>query len=231
MRSALAPMIAALLAGAAACVADPPDDPAAHPIVGACPEDAASAGDPYLDCVDEFLPAEGASFGADRLPAVIQGPPEGGGALGGQDVLSLGCGGEITVVFDPPAIVDGPGPDLVVFENPFALGDGTFVEPARVLVSDDGVDWRAFPCDYEARAPEPPVGCAGVGLVWANQEAGVDPLGPEAGGDRFDLAEVGLTRARYVRLVDVGEAYRGGDRMWCEGASAGFDLDAIAALH
>lgn len=205
----------------AACDAAPADDGLdRHPVLGTCPEDQA-ASDPFADCVDEFLPA-GAGFGQDEFPAIVLGPPQAGAdGKGGLDVLSLGCGGEITLFFDGHGIVDGPGPDLRIFENPFALGDVTFVEPARVLVSDDGMTWYEFACDLEAR---PPVGCAGVGLVWP----GDDP--EAAGGDAFDLADLGLARARWLRLIDVGEAYYG-DRMWCEGVSGGFDLDAAAALH
>ena len=59
----------------------------------------------------------------------------------------------------------------------------------------------------------------------------IDPQDPEqAGGDAFDLADVGLPRARWVRLIDVGERYYG-HGMWCAGDAGGFDLDAIAAIH
>ncbi|MCB9568052.1 MAG: cell surface protein [Myxococcales bacterium] len=222
------------LALAAACEEGPvADDPALRPATGACEanDDDAAPSDPFVDCVDEFSPAGDASFGHDELLARLAGPPRGAGLQGGLDVVSLGCGGEITLYFDAPAIVDGPGPDLIVFENPFALGDdATFVEPARVLVSDDGERWREFPCDLSAR---PPLGCAGIGLVFADPESApeLDPRDPaSAGGDAFDLADVGLTRARYVRLVDRTAEYYG-ERTWCAGATGGFDLDAIAAIH
>ena len=170
-----------------------------------------------------------ARAGQDAFPGIVLGPPEAGvDGNAGLDVLSLGCGGQITLRFAGAGVVDGPGPDLLVFENPFVVGDGTFVEPARVLVSDDGVDWRAFACDLEA---EPLRGCAGVALVRANEGNAIDPTDPaEAGGDAFDLAEVGLARARWVRLIDVGEEYDPSG-LWCSGPSAGFDLDALAAVH
>ena len=51
------------------------------------------------------------------------GPPGGivksGGSL---DVVSLGLGGVIVLGFGDKAITDRPGPDLVVFENPFWPG-------------------------------------------------------------------------------------------------------------
>ena len=53
--------------------------------------------DPYIDCVESFTP-EGAVFGQDRLPEVVYGPPMHVPTnLCSLDVLSLGCGGEITL--------------------------------------------------------------------------------------------------------------------------------------
>ena len=144
------------------------------------------------------------------------------------DIVSLGCGGQITLFFDEPGIVDGPGPDLLVFENPFTMNDETFAEPARVLVSEDGQTWGGFPCELDATGTWPPTGCAGIEPVHADGHPATDPAA--AGGDAFDLADIGLSHARYVRLVDVSEAYFG-DTMWCVGASGGFDLDAVAAVE
>ena len=184
--------------------------------------------DPYVDCVESFHPGE-ASFGHAGLPGVVLGPPLGGGPqTGGLDVVSLGCDGTITLYFDEPAIVDGPGPDLIVFENPFMAGSTKFIEPARVLVSADGVDWRSFPCDPSEGLP---VGCAGLSPVLSNPNNGIEASDPAAaGGDAFDLAEVGLAKARYVRLQDVSVAHYG-SRTWCGGVGGGFDLDAVAAVH
>ena len=114
------------------------------PIEGVCP--IGEADDPWADCIEDFAPGPEAVFGQDLLPDVVLGPPEPTDAGGSLDVLSLGCDGEITLAFDPPGLVDGPGDDLIVYENPFATGDTTFAEPGRVLVSDDGEVWRAFGC-------------------------------------------------------------------------------------
>lgn len=195
----------------------------------ACDESSGWTGDAFADCVEDFLPADDASFGHDQIPEIVLGPPN-GAAGGGIDVASLGCGGRITLYFDGPGIVDGPGPDFIVFENPFALADATFSEPARVLVSDDGARWGLFACIVDGTATWPPEGCAGVTPVasGAGDDFSTDP--DRAGGDAFDLAEVGLDRARWVRIVDMTEDYYG-DRMWCTGPSGGFDLDAVAAVH
>lgn len=184
--------------------------------------------DPFVDCIESFLPVE-ASYGQESLPGVVLGAPVGGGeGKGGVDVLSLGCGGSITLFFDGPGIVDGAGPDLIIFENAFEAGSTSFIEPARVLVSADGVDWRAFACEPSEGVP---TGCAGLTPVIAAPGNRVDPTDPAvAGGDAFDLAEVGLSLARYVRLIDVSVEHYGAET-WCGGAGGGFDLDAVAAVH
>lgn len=228
--AAIVPFVSPLLLG---CdphteVIDPPSGPGADgsPIAGICaPSD---HDDPFADCVEDFSPAEDVSFGHDELPEVVFGPPmpdeAGGGSL---DVVSLGCGGGITLFFDPPGIVDGPGADFVVFENPFPFGEETFVEPARVQVSEDGQTWFAFDCALDGTWP--PTGCAGIELVHATPGNGLATAPQHSGGDTFDLAEVGLDQASYVRLVDVTDVYYG-DTTWCGGGAGGFDLDAVVAV-
>ncbi|MBN2360579.1 MAG: hypothetical protein JXR83_14075 [Deltaproteobacteria bacterium] len=158
----------------------------------------------------------GAGFGQEHMPGAVLGPPTGGGSAAGSiDVVSLGLGGSITVELGVDA-VDGQGNDLIVFENPFV----GFIEPARVEVSLDGRSFVAFACD-----PVTAAGCAGVNPVVATGVNGVDPTDPEvAGGDAFDLAEIGVARVRYVRITDVGGIDLGGGK-------AGFDLDAVVAVN
>ena len=178
--------------------------------------------DAFADAVVEFEPGETAGFGEDRLPDVVLGGPMGAGDnAGGTDVLSLGRGGTVTLEFVDWVAVDGPGDDLVVFENAFV----GWVEPGRVEVSEDGERWVGWPCD-----PSSGEGCAGVTPVYASmEEDGADPLDPdEAGGDAFDLADVGLQRARFVRITDAGAAPDGGGYA---GITGGFDLDALAVWN
>lgn len=182
-------------------------------------------GAPFAIGVTAFEPGPGAGFGQDRMPDVVLGPPRGGGVLAGStDVVALGVGGTITLELGVAAI-DGPGPDLIVFENAFHVGGRatTFAEPAIVEVSDDGATFVAFACAHD-QAPEY-AGCAGVAAVHASPENGIDPTDPQAaGGDAFDLADVGVARARFVRIRDAGGGAEGGD-------TAGFDLDAVAVVH
>jgi hypothetical protein len=180
----------------------------------------ASGPDPYADLVVSFSPGEGAGYGQDGYPDVVLGAPEGGGESGSLDVLSLGREGEIVLAFDDIGLVDGEGPDLLVFENPFP----GWYEPGAVAVSEDGETWLEWPCDPTDAAGLYP-GCAGVGLVWASSESGLDGTDPAvAGGDAFDLAELGLTRARYVRIRDGGTSDY-------SGTAGGFDLDALAVVN
>ena len=176
--------------------------------------------DPFADTVVSFTPGDSAGYGEDGYPDVVLGAPEGGGEMGSLDVLSLGDGGEIVLGFDDIGLVDGEGPDLLVFENPFS----GWIETGAVAVSQDGETWHEWPCDETDDAGGFP-GCAGVEQVWASSTNGIDPTDPDvAGGDAFDLADLGLSSARYVRIRDTGaNAY--------DGIAGGFDLDAIAVVN
>lgn len=183
--------------------------------------------DPFADEVVAFHPGSHAGFGSDRFPEVVLGPPKGGGLQTGSfDVLSLGIGGDIVLKSATP-FFNGPGPDLIVFENAFYAGgnpQAPFAEPGEVAVSQDGLQFFAFPCASGNRDAFYP-GCAGVHPVLANPELNaIDPTDPAAaGGDAFDLESLGLPWARYVRIRDLGSG--GG------GNSAGFDLDAVSFIH
>lgn len=215
-----------------------------------------AVGDPYADAVEAFTPGTRAGFGQNELPAVVLGGPHGIDLYNGSlDVLSLGIGGVLDLEFVDNAVVDGPGVDFSVFENAFMtmtpglfIGD-PFSEPARVSVSQDGVTWHAFPCadDPLLDAPWFP-GCAGVRAALSDVD---DPSHPHpsiptgesyealvglpvlttpfpagAGGDSYDLADVGLAWARFVRL----EASAWDAGLCCE-TNAGPDIDAVAAVH
>jgi hypothetical protein len=182
---------------------------------------------PFVDRVVAFMPGPGAGYGEKKFPDVVLGPPKGGGKLkAGIDVLSLGNGGTIVLEFVDNEVFDGEGPDLLVFENPFLQGKGDdpdlgFFELAKVEVSSDGENWTAFPFDTGTRK-----GCAGHHPVFANaDENDISPTDPaKAGGDPFDLREIGVKSCRFVRISDLKT--NGGEK-----GTAGFDLDAVAAVN
>jgi len=175
---------------------------------------------PFATKVVSFKPGEDAGFGQDGYPDIVLGPPHGTGAgMGSLDVLSLGNRGEIVLELTL-GVVDGPGVDLLVFENPF----GGFEETGVVAVSEDGQTWHEFPCDATNSTGGYP-GCAGVKPVSSSPDNGISATDPAvAGGDGFDLATLGVARARFVRIRDSGANSYGF-------TSGGFDLDAIAVVN
>jgi hypothetical protein len=199
--------------------------------------------DRFVTGVVSFNPADCTGFGQSGMPGIVEGPPVGGGTGNGStDVVSLGSGGSIVVSFAPNAIVDGPGPDFIVFENPFWIGgnmDTPYAEPGEISVSDDGVNWTAFPCaptldpqasDGTGVAPPYPATCGGWQIVYSAPDNGISPVDPSvAGGLALDLAAIGVTHAQYVKIVDQ-------TREACPEAGPkpdtnGFDLDAIAIVN
>lgn len=171
-----------------------------------------------------------------RDPARALGPAE-GTAL---DAVSLGEGGTITLRFDPP-IADGVGPDLAVFENGFSA---SFLELGIVEVSSDGVHFVRFDCASLGTSPLGPFGTLDTTLL-----AGLAGKYEQGHGTPFDLAslrarpevQVGaldLARVTLVRVVDVVGDGSVTDSFghpiydpYPTTQTAGFDLDAVAALH
>jgi hypothetical protein len=177
------------------------------------------------------------------MPGIVEGPPVGGGSdEGSTNVVSLGSGGSIVVSFAPNAIIDGPGPDFIVFENPFWISGNSsdvYAEPGEVSVSDDGTNWTPFPCaptadpqssDGTGVAPPYPATCGGWQVVYSEPGNGISPVDPSAaGGLALDLATIGVTHAQYVKIVDKTQ------EACPEGGAGpitnGFDLDAIAIVN
>lgn len=223
--------------------------------------------DPFADAVADFSPGDGAGFGQALFPGNVLGAPEGGPTdfspqSSEEHLLSLGRAGSITLAFIDEVIVDGPGIDLLVFENVLinTVDGDPFVEVATVEVSTDGITWAEFPFDMVS--PDPPIppatiptittdhfphGFAGLAPTRSNSSNGVDPTDPAvAGGDGFDLADVGLALAAFVRITDGGLQGTASERTDGDGdvivddgdfaplntgISQGFDLDAVVAVH
>ena len=211
--------------------------PAESGAAGAAGESGAGAGNdaaypadlPYARSVESFEPGDGAGYNEQKLPDVALGPPGGkGNSAGSLDVVSLGAGGAIVLGFGDKALSDGPGPDLVVFENPFwPGGDATqvYAELGEVSVSDDGKTWQTFPCDTVGDGQGHFPGCAGVTPTLKYDPVALVPLDPaQTGGDAFDLADLGVSRARFVKIHDL-------ETLEVAGTSTGFDLDAVGLVN
>jgi hypothetical protein len=189
-------------------------------------------------------------------PGIVLGPPGNTTPTNGTlTVMSLGHGGSVVLEFSDNEIVDGPGPDFIVFENAFfctapppteADPWSVFAEPGIVEASADGVVWQAFPYDTGALA-EVTTLCSDKTLLarlhglfgitpnftgnWTVPDDPLvfDPMAPGGvsghGGDAFDLATVGLARARFLRLTDPNLP------IGIPGSADGLDLDAVVALN
>lgn len=185
-------------------------------------------GDPctgFAIAVTSFNPGANAGFGQETFPNIVLGPPKGEGKLNGSvDVLSLGIEGEIILDLGDCHLIDGEGIDFLVFENSFFVGGistNPFEELAVVGVSLDGEDFVEFEC---SDAVYPYTGCAGWHPVYSNPNNTISPFDVgAAGGDPFDLAEIGVTETKYIRIREVRGAM--------DPVKYGFDLDAIAIIH
>lgn len=216
----------------------------------AAPQPVALSGpaDPYADEVASFAPLSAGGFGSSSLSL---GAPRGtGSGLGSSHVVSLHAkadtdggasapyGGSITLAFTNNVVVNGPGNDFTVFENPFyAGGDPSrrWMEPAIVSVSKDGKQFYTFPYDFVPHfnadgslncynpycylnADGSSRGFAGVTPVYS-VNGSPDPRTAAAGGDSFDLDRITAVRLdwiRYVRITATGDNWltdSNGDRV------------------
>ncbi len=191
----------------------------------------------YLDIAHKSLGL--ASYGQDSA-----------GKGNNPDILSLGDSGVATLMFRRP-IINGPGPDFVVFENGFGTAGGDYLELAFVEVSSDGINFQRFPsyCGLDQSIQIGPYSTT-IGVERLNNFAGkyVAPYGTP-----FDLADLevlaqrnvdlNLNHITHVRLVDaIGSinpvygirAANGNlvnDPYPTAFPSGGFDLDAIGVIH
>ena len=155
---------------------------------------------------DEVLRAPGANPELDYGDpiAAINGVRGEGSNAGSMDVyslgLELGVNDTLTLAWSGRRLIDSPGDDLIVFENPFLYSGGVFMDPVVVEVSANGADWLAFDVDYLAEdesiyLSEPSLWAGFAGLTPVKQNDDVAPLGDHAfelnlGGDAFDLADL-----------------------------------------
>lgn len=168
--------------------------------------------------------------GSDCLPQWQDTSKAMGKAVGdAYHITCLGNGGSITLTFGGH-IIDGPGADFAVFEN--GVGNG-FLELAYVEVSADGVNFVRMPNASLTAAP-----VSAFGSIDPTNIQGLGCKYRQGFGEPFDLADVGLTHATHVRLVDVvGDGtYRDSSNRiiydpYPTVQSGGFDLDAIGVMH
>ncbi|QDU86421.1 hypothetical protein Pla163_35720 [Planctomycetes bacterium Pla163] len=220
----------------------------------------AAAQEAFATAVVDYLPGPGVLPTFADPATALHGPRGCGISCGALDVVTLGVGGQLTLGFDV-VIQDGPGADLIVYENPFqadeAVPPGTFTEVVFVEVSSGG-PFARFPSDYGGGAgPFSPYANFGWGAydglasavpTLANVRTNtIDPLNPTvAGGTAFDLAHLAndplvlagrvnlkaITRVRLVDCVGGIDVDSNGDTIWDSGGSSGSaDIDAVSVIN
>ncbi len=223
--------------------------------IGGCGADEGPQG-VVADLVVEAPGASGEAFGDPQK--AVNGVRGGGDATGSTDVFSLGYDtgrNDVLVLrWSGRRVQNGPGADLVVFENPFIIANGkaSFLDPAIVSVSMDGETWVQFPHAYLAADPATYSadstswqGFAGLTPVrWNQDRADVDPFDRDAaGGDAFDLSdlpaddgEADILRLEGFRFVRIQSAATQVDPRTNapyphDAAATGPDIDGVAARY
>lgn len=189
---------------------------------GSWASDATVILDPAPRVADAIVSAPGATgegFGdASRATNGVRG---GGPIAGGLDVYSLDFGTrtELVLAWTGSEVENGPGADIVVFENAFRVmgaSSTSFMDPCVVSVSRDGETWVALPHRYLAADPsryshDPDhwEGFAGVTPVLLSVDTNpVDPFDPiAAGGDAFDLDVLPMDGGAAERIRSEGFVY------------------------
>ena len=201
----------------------------------ACSEDMIEVINPPMiigiDTVYYFIPGEGQNSGqeAEYFPQNIFGKPDKNASYelpsnNKYQILSIGLDGEITVGFKNYLIIDKPGPDFTVFENAFInpVNDKIFAEPAIVSVSSDGINFISFPFDSLTL-----VGCAGITPTYGNPADYKN-----CGGDKFDLADIGMNNITHIRIKDISRMILNNpEHPFYDAVISGFDFDAVVGIN
>lgn len=152
--------------------------------------------DAYADKVYSVV----AGSGAGGEPAAALGPPDG-------RVYSLGRGGSMIVRFTDNLLVDGPGHDLVVYEDSILHGASGVNEYAAVSVSTDGVSFTPLDIAYGTTAFD--IGAAGLNAT-AYAYVKIEDDG-DYGGEGDPQAEgydLNAVRCLHTRRTDYSKVIR-----------------------
>lgn len=162
--------------------------------------------------------------------------------------VSLGDGGTATLSFEY-AVVNGKGPDFVVFENAFpnpANPKEAFMELAFVEVSSDGINFVRFPAYSNTATTQQTAPFAYLDASLIHNLAGkyIFPYGtPFDLEDLKDSTAIDINYITHIRLVDVIgtiDPISGSkdiqnnlinDPYPTAFASGGFDLNGVGIIH
>ncbi len=184
-----------------------------------------------IDTVYSFSPGEGQNFGqsSEFYPKNVFGFPDTNATINIPSaneiqILSLGFGGEITIGIKNTKILNGEGIDFTIFENVFLNPaiNKYFVEPAKVAVSKDGINYFEFPFDSTTLD-----GCAGTFPTVGK----ANPFTPaNCGGNGFDIEDLGLDYITHIKITDISKiVFENPSHIYYDVTISGFDLDAVVA--
>lgn len=176
-------------------------------------------------------------------PALVTGKPSQN--LG---VISLGDAGIATITF-AQHILNGPGPDFVIFENGFANPlnkEEAFLELAFVEVSSDGEHFVRFPSYSNTTTSQQSPSYSYLNASHLHNLAGkyIYPYGTAFDlEDLKDSAHLDITKVTHVRVVDVVGAVnnpvgtKDSQGNWINDPyptafpAGGFDLNGVGLIH
>ncbi len=162
--------------------------------------------------------------------------------------VSLGDGGTATLTF-ANAVINGQGPDFVVFENAFpnpANPKEAFMELAFVEVSSDGINFVRFPASSNTTTSQQTAPFAYLDASLIHNLAGkyIYPYGtPFDLDDLKDSTTIDINYITHIRLVDVIGTIDPAlgskdiqnniinDPYPTAFASGGFDLNGVGLIH
>jgi hypothetical protein len=189
----------------------------------------------FIDMTDTLVTYNGTNKATYGSYLYVSGPAD-------EYVVSLGDRGLATVSFNSP-IMNGQGPDFIVFENSF--GD-LFLELAFVEVSSDGNNFVRFPATTLVQDSLQIQTFGTIDATLINNFAGKYRM---AYGTPFDLEEIkdsigiNVNNITHIRIIDVGgcvetnfasidsKGHIINDPWPTPFDTGGFDLDAIGVLH
>lgn len=176
------------------------------------------------------------------------GTPENALGIADGTFVSLGDGGNAVLQFEKP-LINGSGPDLVIFENAFFTPpnqyDFAFAELAFVEVSTNGIDFERFPAISQQQYNTQTMSFQSSNINLFSNFAGIYPA---FYGVPFDLDDipgikVDKNNIRFVKIIDaigcINSEYASYDSQgnivndpWPTSfSSCGFDLDAVGVIH
>lgn len=188
----------------------------------------------FIDNVVEYNGKELKNFPKEKA---INGVLGNGDQYGSLDVFVIGEANYAIFSCKGKKIINGKGIDIKVFENGFYTNydkNLMSLDLGIVSVSKDKINWLDFPVSYDKNYPQNSSkgkkGFIGLNPVYINMNNNfIYPYFNEAGGDGFDLSDLGIAEGdyiKYIKLTDAGNNYLDGQI-----GSNGIDIDGLCVFY